>query len=75
MTFAAVATLAFGALSAFAAPLEVDVAADASALIARCNCKSVPSIIADVSVAVSAHVNALRMCSYFPSRLITEGSD
>ena len=57
-SIAVFATLAFGALSAYAAPLEVD--ADVSALIARCNCKSVPSIIADVSVAVSAHVDALR---------------
>ena len=53
------ATLAFGALSALAVPVLDHNNVDVNALVVKCDCKSLPVILADVHVAISASVTEL----------------
>ena len=59
-SFAVFATLALGAVtSAFGAPLLDNDNANTGVVVARCGCKSVPTIIADVKAGISVNIGAL----------------
>ena len=60
-SIAVFATLAFGAISSLAAPAPIldDNTIVTNAIVKRCGCKSVPTIIADVHAAVAVHVDAI----------------
>ncbi|PSS34192.1 hypothetical protein PHLCEN_2v1759 [Hermanssonia centrifuga] len=60
-SLAVFSTLAFGALSALAVPVLDHNNVDANAVVvARCDCDSVPNIIADVTVAIAPYIYTLR---------------
>jgi hypothetical protein len=56
-SLAVLTTLAFGALSALAAPAPISPVENA--LAARCDCQSVPAIFADLTVDIQVNLNAL----------------
>lgn len=55
-SLAVFSTLAFGALSALAAPAA---SAVENGLVARCDCKPVPAIFADLTADIAVSVTAL----------------
>ena len=55
-SLAVFSTLAFGALSALAAPAA---SAVENGLVARCDCDSIPTIFADVKADLKVHIDAL----------------
>lgn len=57
-SLAVLSTLAFGALSALAAP----VTPVEHALVARCDCTSIPDIFVGIQADISVHIDALSKC-------------
>ena len=63
-SLAVFSTLAFGALSAFAAPAA---SAVENGLVARCDCKPVPAIMDDLNVGIAVGITTLSKFHWKPS--------
>lgn len=66
-------TLAFGALSAMAVPVLDNNNVGVAAIVAKCDCKSLPAIIADIHVGLDVHVKEICMFFFRKVEGLTDG--